>query len=293
MSKKDNLSLSIWFMVLYSLTVSLSGALMKPLMLVGGVAFILWLRFLGSALVMWWIVVVTTQPRKFPHAWKPLLIRVFFAISAQILFFISIYYGSIMIAVLLLNTSPLFVPIVRRITHKSKVAGYVWLSLMISFIGMCIVLFHPDSHADWTALLALLAGILNACSQVVLHSASSKEDPFIMNLWIYTITVAVFSLVLIQLPVVEMLVAIYHEPLNLTMMTAVIVLSVSMQVFVTKSYRHISDPSLVMPFMYSSVIFSAVIDWQAFGVVPTLQTWIGVLLIVGASIYSIVKRRKP
>ena len=265
---------------------------MKPLMLLCGVAFILWLRFLGSALIMWWIVVITTQPRKLPQAWKPLFLRVFFAISAQVLFFVSIYYGSIMIAVLLLNTSPLFVPIVRRITHNSRVAGYVWLSLLVSFIGMCVVLFHPDSHADWTALLALLAGVLNACSQVVLHSASTKEDPFILNLWIYTIAVAVFSVVLVKLSIVELMGVIYQQPLNLIMMGAIIVLSISMQVFLSKSYRHISDPSLVMPFMYSSVIFSALIDWQAFAVIPTLQTWVGVLLIVGASIYSIIKRRK-
>ncbi len=56
----------------------------------------------------------------------------------------------------------------------------------------------------------------------------------------------------------------------------------SRQILLTESYRH-ADMSVVAPFEYTSLIFSIIIGFIAFGDVPTWQMLVGGLIVIGSA----------
>ena len=111
------------------------------------------------------------------------------------------------------------------------------------------------------SLCALLSGVLNAASQVVLHSASQKEDVFIINLWIYTF-IGMFLLALFPFEVtsVTSVSNIFNQSSVIWICIAIIVFSISSQIFRVKAFKYTHDPSLIAPGMYFSVIVAGLLD---------------------------------
>ncbi|MDE4963735.1 EamA/RhaT family transporter, partial [Francisella tularensis subsp. holarctica] len=63
--------------------------------------------FVGSSIFMLLIVSISSFTKIMPHGWKSIFIRVVFIMLAQVLLFVSLSRGSLLITMLLLNTSPL------------------------------------------------------------------------------------------------------------------------------------------------------------------------------------------
>ena len=108
--KNNFISLSL--MVLSASFITFGSFARKYLISVDGIYLTMFICFIGGSITMWWIVSISTFERIAPLSWKAILIRVFLGLLAQILFFVSLSKGSLLITILLFNTSPLFIPII-------------------------------------------------------------------------------------------------------------------------------------------------------------------------------------
>jgi drug/metabolite transporter (DMT)-like permease len=63
------------------------------------------------------------------------------------------------------------------------------------------------------------------------------------------------------------------------------------QILLTESYRH-ADMSVVAPFEYTSLVFSVIVGFLAFGDVPTWQMLVGGLIVVGSGLFIIYRERQ-
>jgi len=65
-----------------------------------------------------------------------------------------------------------------------------------------------------------------------------------------------------------------------------------MNMFLVISYRY-AKPTFVAPFNYFGVVFSGLLDWQFWGVIPSYISIIGIILVcVGAILSVIFHKRK-
>ncbi|WP_150467726.1 DMT family transporter [Francisella sp. SYW-9] len=286
-------SIAMLLMLLSATAISLVGYSTKFIMTSCSIYAVMLVYFVGSAVLMWWIVSISSFDRILPLEWKPILIRVVLSITAQYFLFLGLHSSSLLLPILLFNTSPLFIPIVRWVFHKVKISISTWILLIISFFGIYLILRSKSGgHADVWALSALVAGVLNAGSQVVLHTASQKENLFTMNLWIFT---AISVLMFIGLPFTHITFAGIHYGFTSAPLIwagiGVVIFGVSAQLFRVKAFKYTLDPSFVAPGMYFSVVVAAVMDAYIYNKSLTLVEVLGILIVCGASIFSVIKKK--
>lgn len=107
--------LSLGLIILSATLIALGSFARKYLIDVDGIYLAIFICFVGGSILMWWVVSISSFTKIVPTAWKSIFIRVVFALFAQVLFFISLSDGSLLITILLFNTSPLFIPIIRLV----------------------------------------------------------------------------------------------------------------------------------------------------------------------------------
>ncbi|MED7788269.1 DMT family transporter [Francisella sp. 19X1-34] len=293
--KSINNTLSLSLILLSASFVAFGSFARKYLLLADGIYITMLICFVGASILMWWIVSVSsfTDIKIIPTTWKPILMRVILLSSSQTFFFISLSKGSLLLTVLLYNTNPLFVPFIRFIFLRKNISYFNLICIGISFVGVYLILgVGTSSNVNIYVLCALFSGVFNAASQVILHKASEKEDPFIMTLWIYTL-ISLILLVLLPFIIiysgVNDLVNISIQPIIIWIILAVI-LNVSVQVYRVKAYKYTADPSLVAPGMYFSVVVAAILDIVFYGASISFLEACGILMICACSILSIIKK---
>ncbi|MDE4974269.1 EamA/RhaT family transporter, partial [Francisella tularensis subsp. holarctica] len=75
----------------------------------------------GSSILMWWIVSITSFTKIMPHGWKSIFIIVVFSMLAQVLLFVSLSRGSLLITMILFNTSQLFIKVISFVFFKKDI----------------------------------------------------------------------------------------------------------------------------------------------------------------------------
>ncbi|NDT65976.1 EamA family transporter, partial [Francisella tularensis subsp. holarctica] len=188
--------ISFVLMILSASMIALGSFFRKVFVGVDGIYLAMFICFVGSSILMWWIVSISSFTKIMPHGWKSIFIRVVFSMLAQVLLFVSLSRGSLLITMLLFNTSPLFIPVIRFVFFKKDISHFNFICIIVSFFSIYLILGRGSDGANIYTLSALCAGILNAASQVVLHNVSQKEDVFIINLWIYTFIALVMIVLL-------------------------------------------------------------------------------------------------
>jgi drug/metabolite transporter (DMT)-like permease len=77
----------------------------------------------------------------------------------QLLFFVAVRSIPLLVAVLLSNAAPLFIPIVVYIWFRKAVQPLVWISLLIGLFGIVLIIRPgPAMFHNPAALIALAAG---------------------------------------------------------------------------------------------------------------------------------------
>lgn len=281
---------SMSLMILSATMITFGSLARKFLMNIDGIYFTMLICFVGGSILMWWIVCISSFKKITPFNWRSVYIRVCLGLFAQILFFISLSKGSLLITILLFNTSPLFIPVINFIFFKRKISYYSFICILSSFFGIYLVL-GTGPGINLFALCALFSGILNAASQVVLHDASKKENIFIINLWIYTF-IGILMIIFLPLnkPSLANFDSILTQPIITWSCITIIVLSISSQIFRVKAFKYTKDPSFIAPGMYFSVIVAVILDSYMYHISLSYSEILGVVIVCLASILSIVKK---
>ena len=77
---------------------------------------------------------------------------------------------------------------------------------------------------------------------------------------------------------------------NILLMTATGVTATLAFLFLFKAYS-IASPSVVSPFEYSILFWSPLVGWLYFDEIPSLNTVIGILIIVSSGIYIFMREK--
>jgi len=178
-------------------------------------------------------------------------------------------------AVILQSMGPLFVPILALIVFRKLSDRYVWLGVLISFIGVLLIV-RPDkvgiSVGDFSALLAALGG---AASTLVIWSLATTEPPD-RQMFYFTL----FALVLSALP----LPWVWQLP-SIAQVIQIILIAV-FTVFGQFSYVKafsLAPADKINTWIYMSVVFAAIIGYTVWQEPIFVVTVIGAALVVGGA----------
>ncbi len=215
---------------------------------------------------------------KTKHPWLH-VVRALAGLLSQALMFVAVKKIPLVNAVLLSNSAPLFIPLVTWLWLKEKIGTVVWLSLLVGFVGVIIVL-RPSASllSNPAALLATSAALFSAFALVSVNQLS-QTDPTKRILFYYflisTIATAPFAIATWKAPTAG----------EWGLLAGIGVSMAASQLLIILAYQH-ATAARIAPFNYTVVIFSGAIGWVVWRNALTPLSLVGILLITVGGIIS-------
>lgn len=259
----------ILFMLMSTLSLSVTGLLAKQLSDDLSVTMFSFLRFFTPALVL--LVMLRFRSLKLPtiDTIKPILLRAFFIGMCQLCFIASLQTLTLVEGVVLFATGPLFMPIVEKLFMRGQIRMSTIVALVMAFSGV-ILLAGADGKFTWRIdlLLGLAGGLLNSGSQLTLYKASkSGLSPLAINFWTFgAAALLILPLVLVNDSSVladSLSIKTFETP-NTALIFLMSLLIINTQVFRSKAYQLVSSGSQLAPFIFTNLLFTTIWQWAFF-----------------------------
>ena len=188
-------------------------------------------------------------------------------------------------ATLLTYSAPLWMPFIAWIVTRQRVATATWIGAGVGFVGVLLVL-RPHGHGFDVGQLSALAGAL--CLAIAMMSVRwlGATEPMTRILSYYFVLSTVLS---VPIAIVD------WRPIPWAAWPWLIGLGLAQlasQALIVLAYRY-APAEKVGPCIYSVIVFTALIDWVVWRHPPTVFAYLGMALVIGGGVASILARRAP
>ncbi|MBO7426382.1 MAG: DMT family transporter [Clostridiales bacterium] len=222
---------------------------------------------------------------------KYLLLRASFGTLGILFNFYAISHINLADAQILNKLSPFFAILASIFILKEVANRRQWICIIVAFIGALFVvkptgLSNPD-HL-FPALIGLAGGLVAGIAYTFMRKLSLHGERS-------EVIVAFFSI--FSCVVLIPFVIFTYEPITLKQLLCLLLAGTcacSGQIFITSAYARCPAKEISI-YDYSSVIFAAILGFIFLGQKPDIYSFIGYLIIIGASVYSYIHnvRKQP
>lgn len=289
---------AIMLMMLSAASLALAAAFGKYLTALSILSVIIFIRFATPFLLL--SVLAITKPKYltipldlrsiFPH-----ILRAIFTVISQYCFFILLAHKSLLVATILFSTSGLFSPFIARSFFKTQIKVKTLVAITISFIGIVISLGVTSGFFSTYTIIGLLAGFFNAASQITSHYCSKRINPISNNFLMYGFSTLLALIMLVITGATDNVLIMFNN-LHLHdyfMIILFSIFSLSNQFFRISAYRLVNKAASLAPYLYTSIIFSGILDWLLHHIHPTWNNYFGAFIIIlGVTMMSYRKTGK-
>ncbi|HCH3992607.1 TPA: DMT family transporter [Vibrio parahaemolyticus] len=256
----------IVFMLMSTLSLSVTGLLAKQLSEALSVTMFSFLRFFLPALIL--LLVLIPKGIKLPKSTelKPTLLRALCIGLSQLCFIASLQTLTLVESVVLFATGPLFMPVIEKLVWHGKVRASTVFGIVMAFSGVVLLAgTEGEFTLRYDLLLGLAGGLFNSGSQLTLYKVSkSNMSPLEINFWAFSFA-ALFILPLALINDGSGLLGAHSFSLSVEpsvlLLLAMSMLIINTQVFRAKAYQLASSGSQLAPLIFTNLLFTAV--WQS------------------------------
>lgn len=277
---KKNLYLGGFFILLAATAYASMGAVVKIGEKIPDTQLVFFRNFVCLLTLLPWLFlpkhksIITTFSIFLNH-----LIRASAGLLNMYCFFYSIRYILLTDAMLLNNTMPLFLPLVLWVWKQRRIKVKLIPGLIIGFAGVIFIL-HPSKFLFQPgALLALASGFFMSISMAGVRELSKIEPIYRILFYYFAISSAMSAIPLIWT----------WKNLPSPLWGALVLVGVSAaiyQFFLTKGFQ-LASASVVSPMIYFAVILSGFFDWIFWDNIPSMMSYIGVVLVIIGAVWCI------
>ncbi|WP_447042410.1 DMT family transporter [Vibrio parahaemolyticus] len=256
----------IVFMLMSTLSLSVTGLLAKQLSEALSVTMFSFLRFFLPALIL--LLVLIPKGIKLPKSTelKPTLLRALCIGLSQLCFIASLQTLTLVESVVLFATGPLFMPVIEKLVWHGKIRASTVFGIVMAFSGVVLLAgTEGEFTLRYDLLLGLAGGLFNSGSQLTLYKVSkSNMSPLEINFWAFSFA-ALFILPLALINDGSGLLGAHSFSLSVEPSVlwplVMSMLIINTQVFRAKAYQLASSGSQLAPLIFTNLLFTAV--WQS------------------------------
>ncbi|EGQ8248282.1 TPA: DMT family transporter [Vibrio parahaemolyticus] len=256
----------IVFMLMSTLSLSVTGLLAKQLSEALSVTMFSFLRFFLPALIL--LLVLIPKGIKLPKSTelKPTLLRALCIGLSQLCFIASLQTLTLVESVVLFATGPLFMPVIEKLVWHGKIRASTVFGIVMAFSGVVLLAgTEGEFTLRYDLLLGLAGGLFNSGSQLTLYKVSkSNMSPLEINFWAFSFA-ALFILPLALINDGSGLLGAQSFSLSVELsvlwLLVMSMLIINTQVFRAKAYQLASSGSQLAPLIFTNLLFTAV--WQS------------------------------
>ena len=303
MSKKNNNPRGIILILIAMMVFSVQDGIMKHIF-----NFVsLYEVYLIRTLVSFGLILIFLKLKKEKIVFKtqyPLLtfcrvILFFFGFSS---FYISLTVLPLGFATALFFVTPFLITIFAHFFLKEEIGIRRWSAVVVGFIGVYITLNPDFNNFNYLSLLPILCAFCYSLSMIIIKKTSDKDSVYTQTFTFYFGAI-IFSTIFYFLigdgqyntsdhPASQFIFREWFVDLEssiLFMATTGLTATVAFLLLFT-AYS-IASPAVVSPFEYSILLWSPLIGWIYFNEIPSLNTVIGILIIVSSGIYIFMREK--
>ncbi|MDF4307344.1 DMT family transporter [Vibrio parahaemolyticus] len=256
----------IVFMLMSTLSLSVTGLLAKQLSEALSVTMFSFLRFFLPAVIL--LLVLIPKGIKLPKSTelKPTLLRALCIGLSQLCFIASLQTLTLVESVVLFATGPLFMPVIEKLVWHGKTRASTVFGIVMAFSGVVLLAgTEGEFTLRYDLLLGLAGGLFNSGSQLTLYKVSkSNMSPLEINFWAFSFA-ALFILPLALINDGSGLLGAHSFSLSVEpsvlWLLVMSMLIINTQVFRAKAYQLASSGSQLAPLIFTNLLFTAV--WQS------------------------------
>lgn len=230
--------------------------------------------------LLWRKKVVFTLPSLRKHTFRAVL-----GLISMWCYFYSVRHLSVMNAITLSNTAPLFLPLVIFFWLKKIVPKMRLLALFIGFLGVVVILRPSPDMQVAAALIGLTGGFCISLVQIGIRQLSKTEsmETILAHYFVIAAVIVFFPMIYFWQPI---------EDLRLWGNLILIgLLSLGYQYCFTKSLT-IAGATKVSAMNYLGVPFGGFLGWWIFNEEPSFWVLVGTSLIILGGIIAILSRQE-
>lgn len=266
---------AISFMVSAYFSITLMNVFVKTASQTIPASETLFSRFLIGLLFLLPFVIKDRDFKVDTRQWKFLILRNAAGVSNMLINFYVVKFLPLSIAVLLMNTSALFIPILLLFFHQ-KTPLNVLLCSLIGFLGVSIILLtnHNGNVDPIYVLIGLSGAVLAGMAFIGLQELNKYNTP--KNIVFYFHLIGTF-----MLPVFFINQWKIPNLYELGLLLLVGGFGLIFQLLLMRAFKY-APANIITPFAFTGVVFSSVFDWLFWHHTPNLYFWLGAVIIVGA-----------
>ena len=303
MSKKNNNPRGIILILIAMMVFSVQDGIMKYIF-----NFVsLYEVYLIRTLVSFGLILIFLKLTKKKIVFKtqyPLLtfcrvILFFFGFSS---FYISLTVLPLGFATALFFVTPFLITIFAHFFLKEEIGIRRWSAVVVGFIGVYITLNPDFNNFNYLSLLPILCAFCYSLSMIIIKKTSDKDSVYTQTFTFYFGAI-IFSTIFYFLigdgqyntsdhPASQFIFREWFVDLesSILFMVATGVTATVAFLLLFTAYS-IASPAVVSPFEYSILLWSPLIGWIYFNEIPSLNTVIGILIIVSSGIYIFMREK--
>ena len=303
MSKKNNNPRGIVLILIAMMVFSVQDGIMKYIF-----NFVsLYEVYLIRTLVSFGLILIFLKLKKKKIVFKsqyPLLtfcrvILFFFGFSS---FYISLTVLPLGFATALFFVTPFLITIFAHFFLKEEIGIRRWSAVVVGFIGVYITLNPDFNNFNYLSLLPILCAFCYSLSMIIIKKTSDKDSVYTQTFTFYFGAI-VFSTIFYFIigdgqyntsnhPASQFIFREWFVDLESSILFMVATgFTATVAFLLLFTAYSIASPAVVSPFEYSILLWSPLIGWIYFNEIPSLNTVIGILIIVSSGIYIFIREK--
>jgi drug/metabolite transporter (DMT)-like permease len=244
------------------------------------------LRYVSGALVMLPFILRVGFRAYHPNGLMGQLWRGAAHISGMLLWFMALPHLPLAETTAIGFTGPIFVMFGAVLFFREPMLWTRWLSAIIGFVGVLIVVWPKLSGANGTYDLVMLASApLFAASQLITKALTKRDRTEVIVVW-QCLTIALFSGPL------AMLNWVWPNAIQCVWFLAAGVLGSCAHYCATQAFR-VADVSATQPVRFLDLLWAVLMGFLVFGDVPTSSTLLGGVVICAATTWVARREARP
>jgi drug/metabolite transporter (DMT)-like permease len=212
------------------------------------------------------------------------VLRASLNVVAMLMFFFALSITPLAIVQALSFTAPLFATIMAVLLLGEKVRLRRWIAIIIGLTGVLIILRPGAQALDLGSMLVLGSASIWALTMIVIKRLSNTDSPL-------TIT-AYVSILLTMLSLLPALL-FWKWPMGWQWGWLLIAALTGTfgQLCLAKAFA-LAETSIVLPFDFAKIIWSAALGYLFFGEYVSGYTWLGAMVIFSGACYVAIREHQ-
>ena len=303
MSSKNNNPRGIILILISMLVFSVQDGIMKHIFSFVSLYEVYLVRTVVSIFLILFYLKLTNKPIVFKTQY-PLLtflrvILFFFGFSS---FYISLTVLPLGFATALFFVTPFLITIFAHFFLKEEIGIRRWSAVVVGFIGVYITLNPDFNNFNYLSLLPILCAFCYSLSMIIIKKTSDKDSVYTQTFTFYFGAI-IFSTIFYFLigdgqyntsdhPASQFIFREWFVDLESSVLFMVATgLTATVAFLLLFTAYSIASPAVVSPFEYSILLWSPLIGWIYFNEIPSLNTVIGIIIIVSSGIYIFMREK--